>query len=219
MSISKTTNKHIDQLEELIDAYPNDSSSLAQMLDQEAIKWVTQFRSAVYRISDRNSAYYKQCEEIINQQMFPAYKADSLFGVIKSLYKDISSGYLEDVSELIHGELFADFLEMADHLLKEGYKDAAAVIAGSALESHLRQLCIKNDIDTEDTRNSHPKKTDKLNAELAKEDVYKKYDQKSVTAWLDFRNDAAHGHYDEYRKEQIAIMIKGIRDFIARIPA
>ena len=36
---------------------------------------------------------------------------------------------------------------MAEYLLHEGYKDSAAVIAGSTLESHLRALCNKNGID------------------------------------------------------------------------
>ncbi len=38
---------------------------------------------------------------------------------------------------------------MAEHLLDEGYKDAATVIAGSSLEPHLRQLCQKSGIPTE----------------------------------------------------------------------
>ena len=64
-----------------------------------------------------------------------------LFSIAKALRDDIKAGCLKSFAELIHGELFGDFLEMAKHLLDEGYKDAAAVIAGSTLEGHLRQLC------------------------------------------------------------------------------
>ena len=32
------------------------------------------------------------------------------------------------------------------------------------------------------------------------------------------RNDAAHGNYDEYSKQQVMLMIDSIRDFIARNP-
>ena len=39
--------------------------------------------------------------------------------------------------------LFADFLEMASELQRKGFKDAAAVIAGSTLEEHLRKLATK----------------------------------------------------------------------------
>ena len=37
--------------------------------------------------------------------------------------------------------MLADFLEMADYLITEGYKDPATVVAGSGLESHLRKMC------------------------------------------------------------------------------
>jgi hypothetical protein len=121
---------------------------------------------------------------------------------------------------LARGEVFDDFLDMARHLLDEGYKDAAAVITGSTLEGHLHQLCIKNGISTEQDspKGPRPKTASKLNEELGK-DCYSKFDQKSVTAWLDLRNNAAHGNYDEYSENQVDLLIEGVRDFIARNPA
>jgi hypothetical protein len=58
-----------------------------------------------------------------------------------------------------------------------------------------------------------------MNAELVAAGAYSKLDQKNITAWLDLRNKAAHGQYDTYSKEQVMILIAGIRDFIARNPA
>ena len=58
-----------------------------------------------------------------------------------------------------------------------------------------------------------------MNAELAGANVYSKLDQKNVTAWLDLRNKAAHGKYGEYTKEQVALLIQSVRDFITRNPA
>ena len=104
---------------------------------------------------------------------------------------------------------------MARHLLDSGYKDAAAVIAGSSLEAHLRQLAKRWDVEV----GVEPRKADAINADLAKADAYSKLDQKNVTAWLDLRNKAAHGQYAEYQKEQVALMIDGIRDFLTRCPA
>ena len=124
------------------------------------------------------------------------------------------------VKGLIAAELFADFLEMADHLLEQGYKDPAAVIIGSVLEEHLRQLCSANSIPIEIENNKGvliPKKADRLNSDLAKEGVYSKLDQKAVTMWLDLRNKAAHGKYDEYTSEQVTNMYSGITEFMARL--
>ena len=58
-----------------------------------------------------------------------------------------------------------------------------------------------------------------LNSELAAKDVYSKLDQKSVTAWLDLRNKAAHGHYADYTTEQVSLLLQSVRNFIARLPA
>ena len=104
-------------------------------------------------------------------------------------------------------EVFADFIEMAEHLLDERYKDPAAVIIGSVLEEHLRQLCLSAGIRTEDVSATKvvPYKADRLNADLAKAGKYSKLDQKQVTAWLDLRNRAAHGKYAEYALEQVAL--------------
>ena len=64
-----------------------------------------------------------------------------------------------------------------------------------------------------------PKKADRLNADLSSSNVYSKLDQKNVTAWLDHRNKAAHGLYDQCAPEQVVLLVSGIRDFITRNPA
>ena len=83
----------------------------------------------------------------------------------------------------------------------KGYKDAAAVLAGSTLEVHMRKLCDKHNVKTTSTGKS--KNAETLNMELAKAGAYTKLDQKNLTAWLGLRNNAAHGKYDEYTKDQV----------------
>ena len=104
---------------------------------------------------------------------------------------------------------------MAEYLLAEGYKDPAAVVIGSVLEEHLRQVCAKNGIGVASA--GKPKKADQLNAELAGSGIYTKLDQKSVTGWLDLRNKAAHGKYSEYTKERVDLMLDGVRNFLLRV--
>jgi hypothetical protein len=120
--------------------------------------------------------------------------------------------------ELVHADIFEDFLDMAGYLLEQHYKDPAAVIAVSVLEAHLRKLCGKHSI-APVKADGTPKKADTLNSELTAAGAYSKLDQKSVTAWLDLRNKAAHGKYAEYSGEQVALMLQGVRDFASRYPA
>ena len=126
--------------------------------------------------------------------------------------------HLQSVVELVHADVFADFLDMAQHLLEQGYKDPAAVMTGSVLEAHLRKLCDKYSIPVLKPDGS-PKTADTLNGELKTAGAYNLLDQKNVTAWLDLRNKAAHGRYTEYTKEQVGLMLENVRNFISRIPA
>ncbi len=196
---------------------------VSDLPEGEIVRFNTRARSLIHRITGDSSPYVKQCEEIISHGGYAGYQARQLIGVVDSLRADVAAGYLETQKELIHGEMFADFLEMAYHLLDEGYKDAAAVIAGSSLEAHLRQLALKASIYTEVKGERRdvliPIKADRLNADLTNAGVYSKLDSKNITAWLDLRNKAAHGHYDQYEKPQVSIMISGVRDFISRKPA
>ena len=61
-------------------------------------------------------------------------------GILLAAKEELEGGWLTTTKGLLSAEIFSDFLEMAEYLLSEGYKDAAAVIAGSVLEGHLRRL-------------------------------------------------------------------------------
>ena len=209
----------LPQLDELLAEYNtvkrlNDGDRLSDAAVAASVQFITRVRAAVARMTRPNSPYARQCEETIGENAADGWKATQLLGVLGSLKADVQGGYLESASGLIRGELFADFLEMAEHLLEEGYKDPSAVIAGSALEAHLRALCESGGIDVE--VDGRYRKADALNADLARDEVYTKLDQKSVTSWLGLRNDAAHGNYANYTREQVTIMIAGIRDFVVR---
>ena len=184
-------------------------------------KIASKAHAAVIRLSGPASTYAKDVETILGTKDHQGRRVVKLIGVLESLHYDIKLGYLKSFTELIHGEVFGDFMDMAYHLSEEGYKDPAAVVAGAALESHLKLLCSKHGIQKEFSTNSgfRPKKADQINADLAKADVISKLDQKNVTAWLGLRNKAAHGEFTEYTKDQVKLMIDSIRDFITRNPA
>lgn len=175
--------------------------------------------SAIERLAPKGSPYVKNArlhERVLTGNSGVALSP--LRGILKAIRADYEGGHLQSVVELVHADIFADFLEMADYLLGQGYKDPTAVIVGSVLEEHLRKLCLKNGLDVLKSDGS-PKKADTMNAELTGTNIYSKLDQKSVTMWLDLRNKAAHGHYTEYTKDQVGLMLQGARDFISRYPA
>ena len=123
--------------------------------------------------------------------------------------------------ELIYGELFVDLLEMLEQLLSEGYKDAAAVIAGSSLEGHLKQLWAKHEISLNPTTSGgpSPKTAGVVNSDLRTASGCSSIDRKNVTAWLGLRNAAAHGDYFTFTADQVRNLIIGVQNFIKKVPA
>jgi hypothetical protein len=172
--------------------------------------------STVERLAPTNSRYIQDERRLVkDNQITNGFIAAPLAGILKALLSDYKAGYTKKIEDIVSGDVFSDFLEMAEYFLDNKYKDAAAVMAGGVLEESLRKLCLKYDIDINDEKGK-PKRADRLNADLTKVEAYSKMDQASVLSWLKLRNHAAHGEYNKYTLEQVALILQGVRDFVAR---
>jgi hypothetical protein len=221
----------LKQLDELIGFFENikahskyKESDYSDIGTDDASGFITAGMEAIHRIAGENSQYAIQLGEVIKklQPFHINHAIPQVGGALKTLRQSVAAGYLISIQELLHSNLFSDFLEMAEHLLNERYKDPAAVLIGGVLEEHLRKLCDKNSIDLEyiDSKGTlHPKKAEVMNMDLANKGTYTKLDQKNVTAWLDLRNKAAHGVFSEYTEHQVELLLQSVRDFITRLPA
>lgn len=215
----------ISQIDSIIQKYSRvinqiSHNSMNHNVDNDLLAEATSaIHATIDRLSSTGSKHLLNADAAVKQYgQANSFCLEMLFGILKALKGDYESGFLLSIQELIHGDVFSDFLEMAEHLNSEGYKDPAAVLAGGVLEEHLRKLCIKTNVSAVKADGS-PKKADAMNNELAAANVITKLDQKSVTAWLGLRNDAAHGHFTKYNKEQVSLLISGVRDFLTRNPA
>lgn len=220
--MSTDTKAILRQIDSLLEEWNNLQQDYRDAPDFQVATFVTRLISAIERLTPFDSPYRSNAQRVMKTYYVNSPDAAGLLaGIVLAIRGDYEAGYLQSVQELIHADVFGDFLEMADYFLSEGYKDPAAVITGGVLEEHFRQLCQKAGIATTlpSASGLRPKKADSMNSELTGAGVYTKLDQKSVTAWLDLRNNAAHGKYSEYTKEQVALMVQGIRDFVARHPA
>lgn len=196
-------------------------SDLSDQRSEDIQSLITQANALVQRIASTNSEYYKQIKTIMDRKMLEGNRLRMIAGVVAALSRDFTLGYTKSLSEMIRGDVFSDYIEMAEYLLKENYKDPAAVIAGSTLEVHLRNLCDSYGINTtvDSTRGKNPKKATVMNSDLSKANAYDKNTQKQIEAWLGIRNSAAHGKYSEYTSETVKLFLQGLRHFIEKHPA
>jgi hypothetical protein len=176
----------------------------------------TRLKAAIVRLSPPGGEYVRRASG--SGQERPTREATRLVGILLALRSDLEAGYTQTFTELVHAEVFSDFLVEADTLQRAGHKDAAAVIAGSVLEEHLRKLASKAGVPVGKPDGS-AKKAETLNSELTTAGTYNQIQQKAVTALLGIRNSAAHGKYDEYGHEQVGAMIRDVREFVIRLPA
>jgi|SRR5208337_3551005 len=144
----------------------------------------------------------------------------SLSGILLALRGAYNNNLLQSIEEQVHGEIFNDFLEMAEFFLTQGdqYKHPAAFLIGGVLEEHLRKLSKKFEIQImKDT--DHYRHAEDLNMDLRKKGVYNDNERKSITAWLGLRNDVDHAHWTNISLEKVDIMLKDVRRIINQYPA
>ena len=196
--------KHKERL-----AYLNDL--LVDSVDVELLsEWKVKVKNLLINSCGANSEHYKAFTQAENQhQMETSYDYFlRIRPVFRAAKEDYEGGYLTSVRSLVQAEVFDSVLEQAGELLLSGYPTAAAVIAGVALETALRELCDRNYID-------HGM-MDKMNNDLAKAGVYNKNQQKRITALAGIRNSAAHGKQDEFTRENVKLMIQEVEQFLAQ---
>jgi hypothetical protein len=176
--------------------------------------WAAAVEQFLIELLGPESVYYLRFRDasvragvVMHQQL------ESSLQVLESLRQDLNKGRLLSFRALVTAEVFSDFLDMAEHLLEHGYKDPCASLIGAVLESGLRQIAIANNLSIrlrEDLTS--------LNNRLAERSVYTRLVQKTVSVWIDIRNHADHGAFDQYTLQDVRAMLSGVRDFLGKYP-
>ena len=196
------------------------SSSLGDERVQELIAVAARGGDMIVRLYGDNSQHFKMLAAAVETPNFEMMHKNwythvsKLAGVMSSVLHDLKAGMLDDFQSLIRAEVFGDFLEMAEHLLIEGYKDASAVLLGAVLEDALRKIASKYEVETHRS-NGRPLTIDPLNNSLCQQGTYNALVKKQITSWANLRNDAAHGRFAEYDSAQVKQMLLFVQKFCA----
>lgn len=183
-------------------------------VDNEALlKWKVKAKNLLQQAAGAESQHFKYFADAesggFHGTNFDILK--ELKAVFLAAKEDCEGGWLVSVRSLVQAEVFDTELEQAEELLASGYVVAAAVIAGTVLETALRAHCEVHDLAAG--------KLDKMNADLARAGLYDKNMQKRITALAGIRNSAAHGEGESLKREDVESMIGDVRRFLTDYPA
>ncbi|UCH79742.1 MAG: HEPN domain-containing protein [Nitrospiraceae bacterium] len=172
----------------------------------------TEALNLVKRVCGENSDHYQELKRLAEHERSAgnSYFFKDCFGALQAAHKDYEDGLLFDLRALIAAEVLGDFVEQAEALVSQGYHIPAASLSGAVLEDTLRKLAKAHGLDI-------PEKTkiDRLNSDLARAEIYSKLVQKRITALADIRNNADHGHFDKFSKDDVEDMVTWIKRFAA----
>src|SRR5215213_5859918 len=93
-------------------------------------QWRTQSLTLLRSLFPEDHSYVTGFIKGTEKSYFDTLALDAGRGVLLAAQEDFERGYLWSLNERVHADVFDDFLEMAASLVDDGYKDAAAVIAG-----------------------------------------------------------------------------------------
>lgn len=206
--------------DELVDKASVSGSGLGHEYVQVLTSMAVRGSQLIDRLYGSDSQYTTMFQSILNTDHFTSMHSNyynhvaQIAGIFKAVKHDLESGMFVDFRRLIQAEVFSDFLEMAEYLANEGYKDASAVLLGAVLEDALRKLSEAHGIGTTNA-NGKPLAMDAMNVQLSKSGAYNALVQKQITSWSNLRNDAAHGRYKEYDAGQVKQMMLFVQKFCA----
>ena len=169
------------------------------------VRFRTEALNLIKRSCGEQSDHYRELKRLAEDKntSLNSYYFKECYGALEAASRDYEGGMLFEIRSMVTAEVLEDFLEQAEHLFAQGFHIPAASLAGAVLEDALRKLSEAKGLPV-------PEKTtiDKLNTELAKVGVYDKLVLKRITGIADIRNNADHGHFDKFKKEDVEDMLK-----------
>ena len=171
-------------------------------------EWRSQSLTLIADLLGQDHTYFRSFQEQVGSHSYTQH-ARAGVGIVRALREDVANGYLVSVSNLVSAEIFTDFLEMARHLLENGYKDPAASLGGAVLEDGLRRLASNYGLKIRDRED-----ISSLNSKCAQKSIYTRLTQKKIQVWTEVRNHADHGQFTNYTASDVRTMLEGVASFL-----
>jgi hypothetical protein len=172
-------------------------------------EWQAQGVNLLSKVEGASGTYLKQFQAGVRRATLE--DTQSGLGILRGFREDVEDDALQRVTDLVAAEVFDDFLTQADHLHGQGFHTAAASVGGAVLERDLRARCQARDIKVKSNDG-----ISSLNQKLvsAQPQEYSAVTSKKIDTWGKMRNEADHGHFENVQPQDVADMLKGVREFV-----
>jgi hypothetical protein len=189
-----------------------------------AAAWLAEAQSALEAVLPKSHALLARWNTLVTQTSASTtlaplhYNFNQFRAIFTVAYTMLREGRLSSLVAGIQAETVEELLDQADELLTSEHVVAATVIAGGALETHLRHLCDRHGLTIDGSGSIENYNMALARARKAGNEVCTLGDTKQVTSWGESRNKAAHdpGNFKQ-DAAAIQLMTAGIRQFIARV--
>lgn len=75
--------------------------------------------STINRLTPRGSIHRENAKSIATRYgVDDSYIMKSIAGILKEIRSEYESGYIQTIQELIHADVFSDFIDMTDYLIR-----------------------------------------------------------------------------------------------------
>jgi hypothetical protein len=130
-------------------------------------------------------------------------------GVLEAVHEDADLGLLRNVRSLLAAEVFTNFLDMAQHLLDEGYHVPAASLAGAVLEDGLRRVAGVKAVELKPMDGAGA-----ISSRLAQAGAHNSLTQRQLGIAIEVRDHADHGRFDRISAADVAGMLRIVQAYL-----
>ncbi len=167
--------------------------------------------------SEETRNYQKRIDKLTKDSS----SVQQIVGILQGLKDNYENGFCDELGKQIVAYISSDYMSQAEQLLDESANGQythvpAAVLCGAVLEDAIRRLCDRQSppIPTK-KENGNFKKLAAMIDDLKKENVIKPLKRDQLQSWVKIRNSAAHGKFDEFKRDDVDLMLSGVKNFLA----
>lgn len=205
--------RRFDELQAAINTIPFEADSTgysnsSRVTNGQWRGWATSALSLLKAVFGDASEQYKNFSDLYNKCSGLGSDVRALFNLFAAAKGDFHGGYVFNVELTVSGEVFGDFIILAQTALQEGHKDVAAVLACAALEDALKRYATVNNLIVENKT-----MTDVINA-LKGAGLVAGAQKALLDRMPTIRNSALHADWSKISEPDVGSVIGFVEQFL-----